>query len=224
MNANEMSSIQYECSQKTAEILSCEMLQTSVRKSSSGKTLKDEIEKGVESLKSEKPLKPEECDGMQKVLEAMRNPPNIDSAKEIRAMPVQAREDMAKWLVPFIEYCRNPTPQTMTKFVTANFDRDSRTCNVSGYRFSMNFKKVDDSVWASNSGPDGECGVITIARLEKSPENPSFWNYVQQRVITNPNASVLAGIPCSGFDRSEQRYVWRSKEKYAQCDYVKFSP
>ena len=52
-----------ECAPQTDGSLNCNMEQTSVRRESGSKTLKDEVAKALVLLKTEKPLKPEQRAG-----------------------------------------------------------------------------------------------------------------------------------------------------------------
>lgn len=222
-STTEWSSLQYECSLQGDGQIFCSMAQASVSRTFDGRSLKEQIAKGLTSLKTDKPMKPEECDGLDKMVAMVKSPQSAPerAAKEIMAMDPMQKNDILKSLSAAVEFCRAPSAETMTKLVSVNFEKDSRTCNVSAHQFTMVFKKVDDNAWASNVGPSGPCGVVTIARLEREPGEKLFWNYVQRKVVTNPNATAIGAMKCSELDEQEYRYSWRSREIYAKCDYVK---
>jgi hypothetical protein len=60
-NVKEMSSIQYRCSMEGADTLKCDMIQSAVRRKTSGRTLREDVTAAIAALKTEKPPKPEEC-------------------------------------------------------------------------------------------------------------------------------------------------------------------
>jgi hypothetical protein len=222
-NSAEWSNLQYDCTMQVGSTLNCSFTQTSVRKQSSGKSLQDEVKKAVEAARSEK-MKPEDCDQVDKITNAVKNPdPKGPGYNEVRTMPPKARDDLLKMTGSLSEYCKTPNDQTAAKMAAITFDRESRTCSVSANNFSLSFKRVDGSqTWTSNVGPTGQCGVVTIARMEQDPKHPLFYNYVQKKVITNPSAKAVGTLSCSELDQAEQKYQWQSREIFGQCDYIKF--
>jgi hypothetical protein len=227
-NTKEWSSIDFDCSKDTSGLLNCQMIQASVRKQSASNELREELSGALTQFKTDKPMKAEECAQFEQIVGWMRNPqtaPKTDAAKDVAGMAPKAREDAVKMLSALIDHCRAPTEQTVTKLVTAGFDQKTRTCLVSTHRFSIKFKPVESSnVWTSNDGPNGPCGVITVAQMEPDPKYPTMWNYTQRKIITNPNATAYGTMKCSQLDQSEVNYSWLKKDVFAGCEYIKFSP
>jgi hypothetical protein len=223
-NATEWSSLQYECAPQADGSLNCNMEQASVRRESGSKTLKDEIAKALVQLKTEKPLKPEQCAEFEQMVSVIKNPaPAAQGSLGIQAMDPRAKDDLLKSMSAAAEFCRNPTEQTLTRLTTLGFEKETRTCMVHANNFSLQFKRVAGSqTWASNNGPAGLCGVVTVARLEPDPKYPTFYNYIQKRVVTNPSESMFSNMKCSDLDQGETKYLWQSREIYARCDYIKF--
>ncbi|NOJ46052.1 hypothetical protein [Bradyrhizobium archetypum] len=224
-NTSEWSSLHYECHLQTDGTLNCNMTQASVRRESGGKKLQEEIAKSVAQLKTEKPLKAEECAQWEQTVEKIKNPkPGDEGYTQLSAMEPPAKQDLLKSVSAVIEFCKNPSEQAMVKLTTLNFDRESRTCIVGTNNFALQFKRVSGSqTWASNNGPDGHCGVVTVARLEPDAKYPTFYNYVQKKVVTIPSASMLGNMKCSDMiEQGEYRFVWQSRDIYARCDYIKF--
>ena len=75
-----------------------------------------------------------------------------------------------------------------------------------------------------SQGPEGPCGIVQLSRFEKDPDDDSrfFWLYFSKKAVTNPRGKLLLGMQCSDLDETEYKYDWRSREIYAQCDYIKF--
>ena len=225
-NTSEWSSLEYECELQTADSVNCNMTQASVRRESGGKTLQEEIAKAVAQFKTEKqPLKPEDCAHWEQAVEKIKNPkPGDDGYAELKSLEPPVKDDLLKSTVALVDFCKSPSEQTMAKLTTITFEREARTCIVGTNYFSLQFKRVAGShTWASNTGPDGLCGVVTIARLEPDAKYPNFYNYVQKKVVTIPSASMLGKAKCSDMiEQGEYKFVWQSRDIYARCDYIKF--
>lgn len=225
-NTTDWASIQYDCSIQLSGTLDCAMTQASVRKETSGRTLEEEISKAVASLKTERPMKPEDCASFEQMGDGIRNPPSDPSAKgykEMKALAPRQKDDLLKMVSTLVDFCKNPTEANARKMTTTTFDRDSRTCKVHTNYFMMKFKRVDgSSTWTANIGPEGQCGIVTVARMEQDSKYKTFWNYTQKRVITNPAGTVFGAMKCSQMDQNEYKYQWQSREIFGQCDYIKF--
>ncbi|MEY9180364.1 hypothetical protein ABIG06_002286 [Bradyrhizobium sp. USDA 326] len=223
-NTSEWSSLQYECHLRPGGNLDCQMTQASVRRQGGGKKLQEEISKALALLKTEKPIKQEECSQWEQAAEKIKNPkPTDEGYAQLSSMEPPAKQDLLKTMSALVEVCRNPNEHTMTKLTTLNYERETRTCIVGTNSFSLQFKRVPGSqTWASNTGPDGLCGVVTVARLEPDPKYPTFYNYIQKKVVTIPSAS-FGDVKCSDLiEQGEYKFVWQSRDIYARCDYVKF--
>jgi len=199
------------------------MAWSNIRKLSSGKTLKGEIEEGLRSLKSVPPMQPGQCDETERRLAEVRNlsraPTEI--AEEVKALdPRQRRLLVHSWTL-MARFCRHPDRRTMTKMATLRFEQDARTCSVGSRHASGRFRKVDESTWASTTGPGEVCGALWTARFERDTTVPKIWNYVERISIANPHLAT-PDLKCSDLKPSEQRYVWGSRDFYAGCDYIKF--
>lgn len=223
-NTTEWSSLQYECHLRSGANLDCDMTQASVRRQGGGKKLQEEISKALAQLKTEKPIKPEECAQWEQAVEKIKNPkPTDEGYAQLSSMEPPAKQDLLKTMSTLVEFCKNPNEQTMTRLTTLNFEREARTCIVGTNSFSLQFKRVPGSqTWASNTGPDGLCGVVTVARLEPDPKYPNFYNYIQKKVVTIPSAN-FGSMKCADvIEQGEYKFVWQSRDIYARCDYIKF--
>ncbi|MFC0243499.1 hypothetical protein [Rhodopseudomonas telluris] len=217
------SSLWYKCSVESDGQLLCTMTWSEVRRFSPDKTLKDEIAQGVQSLKTATPMKPEECENLERRLDDIRHlsraPAGI--AAEVKALDPRERRHLIQSWALAAKFCRHPSRQTMTKLVAQRFEQESRTCSFEAYQDYKRFKKVDESTWASTTGPDGICGGVHVARFERDPAAPEIWNYVEQRSITHPHLAT-PDLKCSDFKPSEQRYEWGSHDVLAGCDFIRF--
>jgi hypothetical protein len=227
-NMSEMSSIQYQCSMEGAATLKCDMTQSAVRKKTFGRNLRQEVAAAVAALKSQKPPKPEDCSQFADLAKAIRNPsaaPANADTKRFEALSTVEKDDLLRMSDTLVVFCQNHNADTAGRLAAVTFDRDSRSCVVSSHNFSMRFRRVQQSnTWTSNDGPDGPCGAITVASMEQDPKYPTFWNYVQKRVVTNPSANWMGNAQCSAMDQSEVRYNWQTRESYGHCDYIEFAP
>jgi hypothetical protein len=170
-------------------------------------------------------LKPEECAQREQAVEKIKNPkPSDDGYAQLKSLEAPAKEDLLRSVSALVDFCKSPSEQTMVKLTTLGFEKEARTCIVGTNNFSLQFKRVAGSqTWASNNGPDGLCGVVTVALLEPDAKYPNFYNYIQKKVVTIPSASMLGNMKCSDMiEQGEYKFVWQSRDVYARCDYIKF--
>jgi len=141
----------------------------------------------------------------------------------ISKMPAEQKQDVVKFLTAMLNYCKSPSAATATEMVRAEHEQQTRTCLVHAKPFTQTFKHLaGTNTWVSNEGPDGPCGTVVIARLQKDDPKYSLWTYITRKTITNPNGELPLGGSCSQLDQTEYVYDWKSEDKFTKCDYVKF--
>lgn len=223
---HEMSSIRYEChAMRDPAVITCDMVQMSVRKQSKPSELKEKLDKAMAQWKNEKPMAAEECNNMTKMVWALNGSANAELPEEARAkiaaMPAAQKQDMAKLFTAFANHCKSPSAATMAEVVRLGHE-ETRTCSVSTNPFTQMFKRVAGSdIWTSSDGPNGPCGTVLVSSFQKDPKY-SLWTYVTQKTITNPKGELLPRLACGELDQTQQTFDWRSDDKFAKCDYIKF--
>jgi hypothetical protein len=213
-NMSEMSSIRYQCSMEGAATLKCDMTQSAVRKKTSGRNLRQEVAAAVAALKNQKPPKPEDCSQFEDLAKAIHNPSAAPAnAKRFEALSSVEKDDLLRMSDTLVAFCQNQNADNAGRLAAVTFDRDSRSCVVSSHNFSMRFRRVQQSsTWTSNDGPDGPCGAITVAGMEQDPKYPTFWNYVQKRVVTNPSANWMGSTQCSAGPKRARCTNWQTRD------------
>lgn len=230
-NATEVHSISYDCRPTSADVIECSFVQTAVRRKADAAELGKKLaEAKAEFAKGTGLIKKEDCDQMDQMLgyfargEIPKSANSEDAKKVLAGMSEAERKDTAAFLGKIVTACRTPTEANYTNVVREGFDREVRTCKVSAHTYQLTFRRVQGSqAWTSNQGPTGPCGTIVVASFEKAGEGFSLWNYVTQKLITNPRAEAWPGLSCSKLDQAQYRYEWMSRTWYMRCDYVEFS-
>ena len=76
---------------------------------------------------------------------------------------------------------------------------------------------MNADTWASNEGPDGLCGVVTVSRLNRVPAGTTkFWVYTTKSVVSNKDGEF-----CKMLDEGEHFYDWRGGgDRFMGCDYI----
>lgn len=225
-NTSELSSIRFECrSTRDPDVITCDMVQVSVRKQSTPSELKEKLDKAVAHWKDEKPMSAEECDRLTKMVFALTiNAVDLpqEAQTKISAMPTEQKQDMSKLFTALSKHCKNPSAATISEVARIGHEQETRTCSVSANPFAQTFRRVAGSnTWTSNDGPNGPCGTVLVSSLQRDPKY-SLWTYVTQKTITNPKGELLPGLACGKLDQSQIVYDWKSEEKFAKCDYIKF--
>ena len=229
-NTREWHSIRFNCrlTGEPWDVVTCDMAQVAIRKQADASGLKEKIDKALEELRTGKPMSQEECNGYSKFVAALSGA-TTDLPEELKLelskkWPAEQKQDLVKLITAMLNYCRSPSAATMTEFARTQHEQETRTCLVSTNIFTQTFKRLAGSnSWISNDGPSGPCGTVVIARLQTEPGSVALWNYITRKTITNPDGKLSPlGGSCSQLDQTEYVYDWRSEDKLAKCDYIKF--
>ncbi len=234
-SAQENHSLTYRCSRKASETLSCEFVQTSVRR----KRTVAEVDKLVEAARTEfwksgSVFDARNCKGFQEALEMLegkRPPPN---AAEFAAITAMQRADTLATVKAGLQACKSKNEADTVAAARLIYGKDLRTCAVSSQTFSQTFKRTagggKSAAWVAQGSPEGVCGTVQVSRFEfeapSSANGVGFWNYIARRVISNPKAVAFPGptpVMCSAFEQPETPYSWRQRELQLGCDYIEFS-
>lgn len=232
-NTVEGQSLNYRCQVNGSERLSCEFVQTAVRKKATAKDLAASIQAAQVQFKSEKPHNADECRTYREVLAVLEGRKAAPKAEAMSNLSKVERADAVITAKSLIDYCTKPTEANLVAIVKLSHDKDSRTCSSSSNSYKQTFRRVSDSgtrpVWVAETSPEGPCGIVQLSRFE--PEELSlgssksvFWKYIARKSITNPNGQLVPGMQCKSLDESSYTYDWRAKEHQLTCDYVVFSP
>jgi len=115
--------------------------------------------------------------------------------------------------------CKCATKQCMTSVMMEQQTHEQYDCTIHSTVFSADFVKVSDRKWASNNGPEGSCGVISVFTMEHEG-NFELWTYTENYTYTNNTQGFCKGLP-----RNEAAtYSWKSGSSVRLlCEEFRFS-
>lgn len=230
-NSAEMSSLYFECRKSPHETLQCDFNQTIVRKKTTPEKLDEAIAAAQEQLQEHRSsfvFNAEECQAYQKLIADLAVDRGVvphKLAPNLLEMPEGQKADLVASLKAISKICEAPTLENVIRLVELSHAKDLRTCRVSSHSFQQTLRRVAGSdTWTANDGPHGPCGIINVSRLERAKDSQLFWEYISQKVITNPGANAFGSMTCSELDQREYRYTWKGRQHFARCEYVEFGP
>jgi hypothetical protein len=142
-------------------------------------------------------------------LEAMRNDP----------------EGAGRFARALIRLCQDQSQEAAADLLGVINDISAETCYVSMNRYSQDFIRVENDLWAVDSAPSGTCGAVDTSRFIGSAitpgEEPFFWDLESSKVITNPTGQDVLGISCSDLDQTSSTFSWRSSNAKTECTYLR---
>ncbi len=214
----ENSTLNYECNSDGPR-LRCNFVQMMVSK----KTLLDMSELASQASELAKSsMRPDDCEAYREALAKLKS--GADFGTPLGQME---REDASQSFAAVIAFCDEPNAETALAFLQIGQGKDARTCSVSNFRFDLTFDwDFQRKRWESVTPPTGPCGIVVAAFMEpeytESLPDYAFWNYRQQKVVTNRSGSDPLMGSCAEWPESENKSNWRSRELPLQCDYLKF--
>jgi hypothetical protein len=230
--------IKFECDPPTEQGMHCKFSEGVVHKNGGPEALAkalaelaDNLRKGVDFKKETERMCAEIGSNMAGIIQAVRNgtktaPPGMtqSSLDSLQAKPAPARADTLTMFESLQKVCASPTKESLENMARVQNDKETRTCELSLYTWEQDFIKQSDALWVHNGQPDGVCGVIDIATLEKDDH---FWNYRTHSVVTNKNAIKDNTVfDCHKVDEAEHFYKWNAGDAadgiYVGCDYIKY--
>jgi hypothetical protein len=118
------------------------------------------------------------------------------------------------------DLCKCATKQCITSVMLEQQTHEQNKCTIHSTVFSADFVKVSGRKWASNNGPEGTCGVISVLTMEQEENYPVLWTYTEQDTVTNNSEGFCKGLPRN----SATTYSWKSgSEVRLKCEEFKFS-
>jgi hypothetical protein len=116
--------------------------------------------------------------------------------------------------------CKCATKQCISSVMLEQQTHEQNECTVHSTVFSADFVKVSDRRWASNNGPEGTCGVISVFTIEHEASSPVLWTYTEQYTYTNNIEGFCKGLP----RKSAATYSWKSGSSVRlKCEEFNFS-
>jgi hypothetical protein len=225
--------IKFECDPPTEQGVVCKFSEVVVHNGGDAEALTKSLQQLDDDFKKGGPTDKDlqgMCTNVQGVTEAIRSgaktaPAGMTqySLDRLLAKPEAARGDTLKFFEALEKACASPTKENFETMARVQNDKEARTCELSLYSWEQNFTKQSPTVWVHNPPPDGMCGVIDIATLEK---DGGFWNYRSHRVVTNKDAIKDNKLfSCNNIDENEHLYKWNQEDPdghYFGCDYIKY--
>jgi hypothetical protein len=116
--------------------------------------------------------------------------------------------------------CGCTTKQCFASVMLEQQTHEQNECTVHSSVFSADFVKVSDRKWASNDGPEGICGVVSLFTIEHEARTPNLWTYTEQYNYTNNSEGLCKGLPRN----STSTYSWDSGSSVRlKCEELKFN-
>lgn len=226
-SAAENSSLQYRCF-RSEGVLTCDFVQTSVRRGANPEDEAKAIERGKAIHKDQKPLSAAQCAGIEELRDVLTGKKPAPNGKPTATLSDVEKRDSLASTEALLAYCVKPSEEAAINITLLEHDKAKRTCRVSSNPYTQSFKRIvnqEKNTWVvAQDGPDGVCGFVNLSRFESEESSGLFfWNYVARRATTNPTGKLL-GASCAEFEETEFSYSWRSKGAiFAGCDYIEFS-
>lgn len=233
-NKSETSSLTYRCGVPKSGVISCDFVQTAVRKKSSYSDLPRALEQGRKEIQRSQVFSVEDCKLNKSIVDVLEGRSKAPKQEVVDALSAVQRNDALAFSRKTAKYCAQRTEENYLDVVRVAQDKDRRTCKVSSNSFTQTFRVASEStapssVWVTGGEPDGPCGVVRLDRFE--PELITLnktkftnWKYVSRKAITNPTGELFPGASCGGFDEGTYIYDWRAEDRQVSCDYIEFSP
>jgi len=119
------------------------------------------------------------------------------------------------------ELCKKPTKKRLIQFYTWSVEQERDTCKVFEYDVGyFEFEKINENKWVSTNPPSGECSVVSILSLERSPKDSFLWEYSQVKHYTNTTTEMCKSLAVNVKPMS---YSWNGKSPIEMnCKYIEF--
>jgi hypothetical protein len=122
-----------------------------------------------------------------------------------------------------IEVCRSKPSDWLEKIFRSELDKSIKTCSLVAKPYEVTFQETSPGVYTSRNGPEGPCGVVSVNVFTPDDKFGFFYNYREQRVVTNKSSSiplVLGEMKCSDLDESSLEFNWNNANEFKNCVYV----
>jgi hypothetical protein len=166
------------------------------------------------------------CKNIDQILSKITKTAETGVGPDGRKVNPRQAQDGKVYLDALAQVCKNTNRKTIRHFIEVMTDKDVRTCQVSNSYAHMSFNyDFPTQMWVSREGPQGPCGFIIVATLEKDKQNPSFWAYTERKLYTNPSANFEPlGPACSQFHDRTAHYTWQAADNFEDCTYLTNAP
>ena len=226
-NTSDRASLTFDCRSSGHEKLSCEFVQTSVRRKLNPVELAGKLELArVEFSEKKAGFSEEECQHattLLGILEGKHKPPVGADFSQLSETDRSYAVSLSKAITRF---CSDKTLENYIKVSRVEYEKQTKTCLIASNSFKQVFSKAASGAWIVEAQRTGDCGVVRLDKFEADESNGiKFWNYTSRKAVTNPKATFgLFGLSCSGLDEREYLYSWRKKDPEFSCESVEFSP
>lgn len=204
--------------------MDCEFTQTSVRrKLDAAGGAKKLADAKAEFASKPQQLPEKECAGYEELSQILQGKKAAPDPQGWAKVGQREKANLTAMVGLMIAFCRAPNMENWMKFVTADVEKDKRTCTVSSHTFKQKFRQADANVWTVVAQPEGPCGVVQLDRFEPDKGKiGTLWNYFSRKAVTNPSATVgLAS--CKMLDEAEYKYQWQKRDPDLNCEHIEFS-
>jgi hypothetical protein len=117
------------------------------------------------------------------------------------------------------QFCNCTTKQCIASATLERQAHEQNECTVHSAVFSSDFVRVSERKWASNNGPEGLCGVVSVFTIEHEPKSSVLWTYTEHYTYTNNTEGLCKGLPKG----ESSTYSWNSGSSVRlRCEEIKF--
>jgi hypothetical protein len=172
-------------------------------------------------------MDPKQCSEFESTLsyfQGSKSSLSADVKTNLQKLSGRERSDAEQNVAMLVAFCKTPNEENALSMARAAFQRDVKSCRLYMANYSQTFRRITADSWASNEGPDGLCGVVTISRLERVNAGTSqFWVYTTKRVVNNKSSASSPQF-CKTLDESEHFFDWKGGgERFVGCDYIEMN-
>lgn len=228
-DTKENSGLQMNCKEASWNEVRCDFKQIAIFKKAKESELQQKIEEARQQFISapKDQIVPKDCSEFENTLSYLRGgKSNISSdvRSNVQKLTKRERQDLEQNTAMLVAFCKNPTEENAVSMARFALQKDAKTCRIYTSQYSLTFQRITADTWASNQGPDGLCGVVSVSRLERVVTgSSSFWVYTTKRVVNNKRSSSSPEI-CKSLDESEHFFDWKGGgERFVGCDYVEMN-
>lgn len=119
------------------------------------------------------------------------------------------------------DLCKKPTKEKVLNIYKGALQQDRDTCKVFEYDTGdFEFEQISENKWVSTNKPSGECSVVSILTLERSPESSFLWTYNQVKHYTNTATKLCKSL---AENVKPMSYSWNGKTSIEMnCKFIEF--
>jgi len=191
----------------------CSLRQLSVRRKISEDKANQQVKDAIQEV--DEALKKETIDShINKIFGDVCNRLSPEIRRSLTGSEVDAYNNIE-------QLCNKPTKQRLIQFYMFTIEEQRDTCKVFEYDVgTYEFEKVNENKWVSTNSPSGECSVVSILSLERSPGSSFLWEYNQVKHYTNTKTELCKSL---AENVKPMSYSWNGEASIEMnCKHIEF--